>query len=142
METPDGNLAQSLREALRPLWRRLNANKTLSMGKIDVLARLERGPATSADLATAARISPQAIATAVRELESLGLVGRTPDDRDRRRVWIELTEAGRERLAQERAIGNAWLEQALTEQLTPEEQKLLASAVPLLRKLTGGAAGE
>jgi len=142
VETPDGNLAQSLREALRPLWRRLNANKTLSMGKIDVLARLERGPATSADLATAARISPQAIATAVRELESLGLVGRTPDDRDRRRVWIELTEAGRERLAQERAIGNAWLEQALTEQLTPEEQKLLASAVPLLRKLTGGAAGE
>lgn len=143
MDTIETTLAHSLRESLRPLWRQLNAHKTLSMGKLDVLVHLaDRGRATSAELATAAKISPQAIATAVRELEGLGLITRTPDDRDRRRVWIELTEAGRQRLAHERSIGNAWLERAIAEQLTDDERDLLGAAVPLLRKLTGGAAVE
>lgn len=143
VDTIEATLAQSLRESLRPLWRQLNAHKTLSTGKLDILVHLaDRGRATSAELATAAKISPQAIANAVREIESLGLITRTPDDRDRRRVWIELTETGRERLAHERSIGNAWLERAIAEQLTDDERQLLGAAVPLLRKLTGGAAVE
>ena len=55
---------------------------------------------------------------------------------------IELTEAGRERLAHERSIGNAWLERAIADQLTDDERQLLGAAIPLLRKLTGGAAVE
>lgn len=137
MVTNEATLALALREALRPLWRRLNAQKTLSIGKVGVLTYLaEHGAATSSTLASVEKISPQAIATAVRELEGLGLLTRTPDDQDRRRVWIDLTEAGRERLALERSTGNAWLEQAVTERLTAEERELLESVVPLLRKLT------
>lgn len=130
-------LALALREALRPLWRQLNVHKTLSTGKLGVLAYLaEHGAATSSTLAAVEKISPQAIATAVRELEGLGLITRTPDEQDRRRVWIDLTEAGRERLALERSTGNVWLEQAVAERLTAEERELLESVVPLLRKLT------
>lgn len=86
--------AQVLREALRPIWRQLTAGRSISVGKIGVLAYLSKHGQTSAStLAAAERISPQAIATAVRELESLGLVARTPDEQDRRRIWIELTDA-------------------------------------------------
>ncbi|MBB1032221.1 hypothetical protein G6027_15300, partial [Dietzia sp. SLG310A2-38A2] len=35
-------LATDLREALRPLWRRLGEHRTLSMGKVGILARLDR----------------------------------------------------------------------------------------------------
>ncbi|MFI1464965.1 MarR family winged helix-turn-helix transcriptional regulator [Nocardia carnea] len=137
MVTNEATVALALREALRPLWRRLNAQKTLSTGKLGVLAYLaEHGAATSSTLASVERISPQAIATAVRELEGLGLITRTPDDQDRRRVWIDLTDAGRERLALERSTGNSWLEQAVSERLTAEERELLKSVVPLLQKLT------
>ena len=132
--------AQVLREALRPIWRQLTAGRSISVGKIGVLAYLSKHGQTSAStLAAAEKISPQAIANAVRELESLGLVVRTPDEQDRRRIWIELTDAGRERLAQERSQGLDWLEQAIAERLTDEEKKTLDSVVPILRKLVDDA---
>ncbi|AHK34449.1 transcriptional regulator [Rhodococcus opacus PD630] len=132
--------AQVLREALRPIWRQLTAGRSISVGKIGVLAYLSKHGQTSAStLAAAEKISPQAIANAVRELESLGLVVRTPDEQDRRRIWIELTDAGRERLAQERSQGLDWLEHAIAERLTDEEKKTLDSVVPILRKLVDDA---
>ena len=132
--------AQVLREALRPIWRQLTAGRTISVGKIGVLAYLSKHGRTSAStLSSAEKITPQAIATAVRELEGLGLVARTPDERDRRRIWIELTEAGRERLTQERSKGLEWLEHAIAERLTAEEKATLDSLVPILRKLVDDA---
>lgn len=71
----------------------------------------------------------------MRELESLDLVARTPDSEDRRRTWIELTDAGYERLAQERSTGLRWLERAVAERLTLKEKKTLAAAIPVLHKL-------
>ncbi|NGP07773.1 MarR family transcriptional regulator [Rhodococcus sp. 14C212] len=132
--------AQDLREALRPIWRQLTVGRTLSIGKIGVLTYLSQHGRTSAStLAAAERISPQAIANAVRELESLRLVVRTPDEHDRRRIWIELTDAGRERLAQERSKGLERLEQAIAERLSLEEKRTLDSVVPILRKLVDDA---
>ena len=132
--------AQVLREALRPIWRQLTAGRTISVGKIGVLAYLSKHGRTSAStLASSEKITPQAIATAVRELEGLGLVARTPDERDRRRIWIELTDAGRDRLAQERSKGLEWLEHAIAERLTAEEKATLDSLVPILRKLVDDA---
>lgn len=139
MAADASELALALREALRPLWRQFTTRRTISAGKMGVLAYLAtHGSATSATLASAEKISPQAIATAVRELEALGLVERTPDDQDRRKVWLALTDVGRDRLARERSFGNDWLEHAIAEQLTAEEIELLAAAVPVLRKLTKG----
>lgn len=130
-------VVEDLRESLRRLWRQLGADRTISIGKLGMLSHLAaRGPATSAVLATVQNVSPQAIATAVREMESLGLVERTPDEEDRRRIWISLTEAGLERLRTERASGNDWLERMMDERLDDDERALLISAVPLLRKLT------
>jgi len=140
MNSSEESAAQALREALRPLWRQLTATRGLSAGKMGVLAYLaEHGTATSSTLAASEKISPQAIATAVRELESLGLVARTPDDQDRRRVWLELTDTGRERLALERSSGNTWLAHAIAERLSADERRLLDSVVPVLRKLTADA---
>ena len=132
--------AQVLREALRPIWRLLTSGRTMSVGKIGVLAYLSKHGRTSAStLASSEKITPQAIATAVRELEGLGLVARTPDEQDRRRIWIELTDAGRERLARERSEGLDWLNHAIAERLTADEKRTLDSVVPILRKLVDDA---
>ncbi|WP_280502956.1 MarR family winged helix-turn-helix transcriptional regulator [Nocardia farcinica] len=137
MVAAESPLALALRDALRPLWRQLTAHRTISTGKLGVLAYLaEHGPATSATLAAAEKISPQAIANAVRELEALGLIARAQDEHDRRKVWVSLTETGRQRLVAERSYGNEWLEQAIAERLTPDEVAILAAAVPVLGKLT------
>ncbi|MEV6062801.1 MarR family winged helix-turn-helix transcriptional regulator [Nocardia asteroides] len=128
--------ARELGEVLHPIARRLLAGRTISVGKLGVLGYLStQGRATATTLATVQTVSPQAIATAVRELEALGLVVRTPDSEDRRRVWVEITDAGRARLIEERAVGLDWLARAIAERLTDEERAALDSALPALRRL-------
>jgi DNA-binding MarR family transcriptional regulator len=132
----DQALTHSLFEALHPLLRQLNAERTISPGKIGVLRHLaERGRATTSELAVVVRVSPQGISLAVRELLGLGLVERAPDAEDRRRVWIEITPAGRQKLALESSAGQGWLDRAVAERLSPDERTCLAAAIPALRKL-------
>lgn len=137
--TDPTSLAADLREALRPLWRRFGEHRTLSMGKAGILARLDqRGALTATDLAARERISHQAVATAVRELEDLGLVARSPDPADGRRMLVTLTAAGRQCLLSERAAGQEWLVHAVAEELSAADRATLAAAVPLLRRLDVG----
>ena len=132
----DQALTHYLFKALHPLLRQLNAERTISPGKIGVLRHLaEHGRSTTTELAVVVQVSPQAISLAVRELERLGFEGRAPDADDRRRAWIEVTPAGRQKLAGESSAGQAWLGRAVTERLSPDERKALAAAVPAIRKL-------
>jgi DNA-binding MarR family transcriptional regulator len=132
----DETMTRSFIETLHPLLRRLNAERTLSPGKVGVLRHLsEHGRATTSELAAVVQVSPQAISLAVRELERLQFIARLPDAEDRRRTWIELTEAGRQKLARELSAGHGWLGQAIAERLTPEERKTLEAVIPVLRKL-------
>lgn len=133
-------LAAELREALRPLWRRFREHRTLSMGKAGILARLDQyGALTATDLAAHERISHQAVANAVRELAELGLVSRSPDPQDGRRMRITLTDSGYDCLLSERAAGQEWLVHAVADELDESERATLAAAVPLLRRLDVGA---
>ena len=129
-------LAADLREALRPLWRRFNEHRTLSLGKVGILAHLEQdGPLAVTDLAAVERISHQAVANAVRELDELDLVSRSPGPADGRRTLVTITDPGRERLRSERAAGQDWLVRAVSEHLDADERAALAETVPLLRRL-------
>jgi DNA-binding MarR family transcriptional regulator len=136
MSTSDPSITRSFFESLQPLLLRLNAERTISLGKIGVLRHVaEHRRATTAELASAIRVSPQGISLAVRELDRLGFVTRVPDAEDRRRVWIELTEAGRQKLAQESSAGLDWLSQSVQERLTPDEREILKAAIPILKKM-------
>ncbi|MCX6500692.1 MAG: MarR family transcriptional regulator [Arthrobacter sp.] len=133
---PDQVATRSFFHALQPLLRRLNTDRTISSGKVGVLRHIaEHGPATTSELATVVQVSPQAISLAARELERLGFVVRVPDVSDRRRIWIEITDAGRRKLAHESSAGHDWLDRAITERLTPEERTTLEAVIPILRKL-------
>ena len=135
---PNGTaaLAAELRDALRPLWRRFNAHRTLSLGKFGILSHLAgRGPLTATDLAGLERISHQAIANAVRELEELGLIRRSPDPDDGRRVLVQLTDSGRERLRAEQTAGQDWLARSVADHLDDADRATIAAAIPLLRRL-------
>ena len=127
---------------MRPILARLNAGRTLSSGKVGILRRLAEGDrATISQLANAIRVSPQGASLAVRELESLGFVERVADEVDRRKVWIDLTEAGRARLDEDSQTATKWMEQVIADQLTAKERGVLEAAVPVLRRI-GAATGD
>ena len=95
----------------------------------------EHGRATGKELAAAIRVSPQAISLATPELEEMAFIKRVPDAADRRKTWIELTEAGRAKLEQEVRAGEGWIGQAIAERLTGAERGILQAAIPVLKKI-------
>ena len=124
---------------LQPLQlvRRLRAERRdLSLAQVTVLGRLDRvGPCGVSDLAAGERVRPQSMASTVAALLAAGLVSRTPDPGDRRRVLIALTPAGREALAVDRRRREGWLADAIRGDLSPKEQRALADAAVLLARI-------
>jgi DNA-binding MarR family transcriptional regulator len=131
-----GELAGELREALGQLIRRLRVEHGFPLAQGTVLGRLDRaGPQSISELAAGARMRPQSMAQTVRELEDAGLVARRPDPDDRRRAFVELTDAGRDALADDRRHRDGWLAQVLDGELSEDERALLHDAAPLLRRI-------
>ena len=129
-------VASELRVVLGWLVRRLRAEHGFPLSHGSVLGRLDRDGAQSvSELAAAERVRPQSMAQTVGELEADGLVERRPDPGDRRRALVELTDEGRSVLAADRRRREGWLANAIAEDLSADEQRLLANAVALLRRL-------
>jgi DNA-binding MarR family transcriptional regulator len=129
-------VASDLRVVLGQLMRRLRAEHRFSITQGAVLGRLDReGPQSVSDLAVAERVRPQSMAQTVGDLEADGLVQRRPDPGDRRRAVVSLTPDGHTVLALERQQREGWLAGAISDQLSPDEQAVLADATELLRRL-------
>jgi DNA-binding MarR family transcriptional regulator len=129
-------LASDLRVVLGQLIRRLRVEHRFSLSQGAVLGRLDReGTASIGELAVAERVRPQSMAQTVSDLEADGLIARRPDPGDGRRTLVELTERGALILQEDRRQREGWLANAITDDLSRDEQQLLAQALPLLRRL-------
>ncbi|HEY2201483.1 MAG TPA: MarR family transcriptional regulator, partial [Solirubrobacteraceae bacterium] len=130
-------LASELRVVLGQLMRRLRAEHRFPISHGTVLGRLDReGPQSTVDLAQAERVRPQSMGQTLAELEAHGLISRRPDQTDRRRTLLELTDEGRRVLADDRRRREGWLAQAITRDFSEEEREILNRAVALLSRLT------
>ncbi len=118
------------------LIRRLRAENRLPMTQGSVLGRIDRcGTKSIGELASAERVRPQSMAQTIADLEEAGLVSRTPDPADGRRVLIDMTEAGRQALTEDRELRDGWIAAALDERFDAEERAVIAEAVELLERL-------
>ncbi len=134
--TDTTGLSSELRIVLGQLVRRLRAEHRYSLSQAAVLGRLDREGTTSiGDLAAAELVRPQSMGQTINDLESERLIARAPDPEDRRRTLVRLTDEGRSKLAEDRSRREGWLAQAIAADLTPAEQRLLADATALLRRL-------
>jgi DNA-binding MarR family transcriptional regulator len=131
-----GPLASELRVVLGRLIRRLRTEHRFSLSQGSVLGRLDReGPQSTSKLASAERVRPQSMGQTVAELESQGLIARRPDPADGRSSLVELTDAGRTELREDRGRREGWLAEAIEENLSDAERETLDEAVRLLGRL-------
>jgi DNA-binding MarR family transcriptional regulator len=71
----------------------------------------------------------------VAELETQGLIARRPDPADGRSALLELTDAGRTELHEDRGRREGWLAEAIEQNFSDEERETLDEAVRLLGRL-------
>ena len=137
--TPE-EVAAALRVAAGNLYRRLKQSPAdggeATLAETSTLGRLERnGPATSSDLARADRISPQSMGVTVAALEARGLIERSRDPLDGRRVVLAITDAGRRVVHDKRGARTALIAAALRDGFTEAELGQLLAAAPLIQRL-------
>jgi DNA-binding MarR family transcriptional regulator len=119
-------------------WLRLNrAAEVFSPFRLAILSSLYRGgPVAATDLAARERIRPQSLTRILASLEEKGFVSRQPDETDRRRLLISITEDGKKALEMDARLREAWLAAAMTRYLSPVEREALFHASRLLDRLT------
>ena len=129
-----GDLGAAL-ERLVALIRSLNTDNPMSRSASGTLATLERsGPSRLTALAARESVTQPAMTQLVSRLEDAGLVRREPDPADGRVVRVVITDEGRALMARRRAERAGRLA-TLLDQLTPEQQQVLAGALPALNAL-------
>jgi DNA-binding MarR family transcriptional regulator len=132
-------LAAELHIVMGALKRRLREHGDLgdlTSAQKSVLLRLERdGPTTGSALARAEAMRPQSMGAIIAALEAAGYVAGAPDPSDGRQTIISLTDHFRNWVSAARAARQDWLLRTLQARLTAQEQRQLASAVELLKRL-------
>jgi DNA-binding MarR family transcriptional regulator len=138
VDTDIGQLAGVLFVGLGLVRRRLRQQKVpgdLSFPETAALARLDRdGPATSAELARQEQISPQSMGATLSALQDRGLIERSADPADGRRVVLTMTDGGKSALQNRRRARVDQLAQGLVG-FTADELDVLQSAAPLIERL-------
>ncbi|MFB7664626.1 MarR family winged helix-turn-helix transcriptional regulator [Kitasatospora sp. NPDC056138] len=129
-------IAAELRLAIGAMVRRLRVDDELPQNQAAVLGWLVReGPRTTSQLAGLQRVRHQSMARTVALLTEAGLVEQQPHATDGRKVLIAATEAGTAALYAQRARREGQIAAAISERLTPDEQRRLRESVALLHRL-------
>jgi DNA-binding MarR family transcriptional regulator len=132
-------IAEALLSSVRLLVRRVRQVQVdggLPLPERSALSRLDAaGPTTSAALARREQISPQSMGATLRMLESRGLIERSSDPNDGRRVILSVTDDGLQALRSRRSARAGQLSKALSDGFTPAELAQLKAAAPLLERL-------
>ena len=133
-------MSQEVRNAMNELFaaeRRLRGRDPhrqgeLSVAQVRALFQLARGEAcTAGELAKRADLSPASMTAMLDQLEQSGMIERRRSERDRRQVFVTLTDAGHETLAAKRAK----IEARTAELLDAYSEQELDSAVRVMRSL-------
>ncbi|WP_066522649.1 MarR family winged helix-turn-helix transcriptional regulator [Curtobacterium ammoniigenes] len=135
---PHASLSTDLRVSVNRLSRRLRnekADASLPDSLFSALARLDReGAKTLGELSRVEGVTPPSMTKTVAALLDRGLISKSVDDADRRRVLLEPTASGTALVAETRRRRDAWLSPRLA-RLSPDERKTLAAATLILRRL-------
>ena len=136
-----GAVGAELSITINRLRRRLRAETASSStgwtwSQVSTLARVvDLGSTTTSELAAADHVRPQSMAETVAALKRGGLVTTQPDPTDGRKSMITATARGQEVVASVRASRRLWLAQAITTELTDDEQQTLHEATRILNRL-------
>lgn len=131
---------RQLQTQLKSFQRRQRAERLpvagLSSTAVKVLGAIARsGGCQPGQVVDELQMTTSNVAAALRELDAIDVVRRRKDTTDGRRVNVELTDAGRRLVDENRATRDSWLADAIDAVLDEDEQQILLAAGSLLARL-------
>ena len=127
----------------RRLRREQSAVEGLSTAALVVLTTATRAdtPQRPGQLAAELHMTTPNMAAALRALEEGGAIIRRPDPGDGRKVFVHVTEHGRDIVDRTASSRHGWLREAVEEALTDSERRLLFHAGDLIERIADHEAG-
>lgn len=122
-----------------PIQARLWQVSRITMTQLSVLRQLRGGPLTVGRLGAEVGLSPASVTRLVDRLEKRGLVARSRDAEDRRRVDVRLTSHGERVLGESKVVKGSDLHLAV-EAMTGDERRSMTSSLARLLDLARGFA--
>lgn len=132
-------LAEDLRGFVRKLKRLLRQQALVGASDTHTVSRSwpSRAGRSGDDLESrpAGGMRPQSMGAVITSLEAAGLVKGAPDPEDGRQTLLSLTDSCRQRIREDRAARQDWLQRTIAARLSREEQRQVVAAVELLTRL-------
>ena len=122
-----------------PIQARLWQVSRITMTQLSVLRRLRGGPQTVGRLGAEVGLSPASVTRLVDRLEKRGLVARSRDVEDRRRVDVRLTAHGERVLGESKVFKGSDVHLAV-EAMTGDERRAMTSSLARFVDLARGFA--
>jgi DNA-binding MarR family transcriptional regulator len=139
LEASPRSAATELRESMMAVTRQMRRHRPdngLTLSQMQLLGEISRaGVTTPAELGSRMLVRVQSLTDGINELLRRELIARRPDESDRRRQLIEITDAGTALLEADRAERDEWLHATMRDNLSQLEFDLLMLVAPVLRKL-------
>jgi DNA-binding MarR family transcriptional regulator len=133
-------LAIELRTAVMRTSRRLRVEATgdvITPGQYTVLAQLNgNGPTTLRELAEREHVQAPSMTRIVNALADQGFVSRAANPDDGRQVRVDVTDAGRDVLAEARNQRTAWLARRVAG-LSEDDRLILSRAAHIMQEMSG-----
>jgi DNA-binding MarR family transcriptional regulator len=129
---------QEIRLTVQRLARRIRSmqsDESVTEGQRSVLFALaNEGPQTLGSLSEHERVTPPSMNRTVNALVKSGLVTKVGAPDDRRKVTLDLSDAGRTFIVSTRAKRDAWFTTQLAK-LTPEQRAIVDQSAAILREI-------
>jgi len=107
---------------------------TTALVVLTLAARAE-SPQRPGQLAEELQMTSPNMAAALRTLEESGMISRQSDPTDGRKVFVQVTELGRDVVDRTSSNRHAWLQDAVEEVLSDRERRLLFQAGELIERI-------
>ncbi|MCW2602529.1 MAG: MarR family transcriptional regulator [Pseudonocardiales bacterium] len=132
------SLASEVQAAVARMYRRARSempDNELGETPLSVLSHLvKHGPQSLRSLSERERVTPPAMSQVVNALQASGLVTRSPDPGDGRRVLVAATGAGASLWIDGRRARDAWMNARLAE-LSADQRRAVSEAARILRAM-------
>lgn len=129
-------LAFELRETLGRGARLVRVENGPPLPQLTVMGHLMReGTMSMTDLAIAERVRPQSMSNTLKALEQEGLIIRKQHPTDGRATLLQLTQKGKDTLADVFMVREDWLNSVILENLSEEERLELKRGLSLIQRI-------